>query len=334
MQIAKQIEITPMQLIHSLRAYLITVAITWAVMIGAGIIYAQKRQIAAGFAVPIITAFLLEAPLYIAPFFASVRTAAARMNPWLLALGLAISAVLPYVVYTVPTHCFGTLDFWRLCGLAASLSFWYLVVPATIWSDLLFLAGPVAVLISRILRNIYGSPLEHEKVEILGHLMLIHVAAIAVLILRRLDGVNPGVIPTKREAWIGLRSFLMFLPLGLGLVKAMHLPWRAQPLNPAYALPIFAGTLVVTAWSEEFAVRGVVQQHLTKLLGPVAGIGIASALFGLAHINFRFFPNWPMVILAGVAGIFFGVAYWQAKSIRASMLTHALVVMVWTLWFR
>ena len=48
--------------------------------------------------------------------------------------------------------------------------------------------------------------------------MLVHVAAMAILVLRGLKGVNPGLIPTRLEAWIGARTFLFFLPVGFALV--------------------------------------------------------------------------------------------------------------------
>jgi uncharacterized protein len=44
---------------------------------------------------------------------------------------------------------------------------------------------------------------------------------------------------------------------------------------------------------------------------------------------YRQFPNWKFVLLATCAGLFYGRAYIQARSIRAAMVTHALVVTVW-----
>ena len=52
--------------------------------------------------------------------------------------------------------------------------------------------------------------------------------------------------------------------------------------------------------------------------------------FGLVHLRFgNRFPNWNMVGLATLAGVFFGWAYLRAGSIRAAMVTHALVVATW-----
>jgi membrane protease YdiL (CAAX protease family) len=51
------------------------------------------------------------------------------------------------------------------------------------------------------------------------------------------------------------------------------------------------------------------------------------------HLWFRTFPNWRLAILAAVAGVFYGAAFNRTKSIRASMVTHALVVTTWRVFF-
>jgi membrane protease YdiL (CAAX protease family) len=319
---------------ESLRGYAWTSAIGCLVLLVAGIVYSRMKGYAAGLVIPIIAAFLIELPLYLAPFFASARSALSRAGRWKVATGLAVSALLPYLVYAVPTGCFTGWEFYKLFGLAVSLSFWYLVIPGAIWSDLLFLLGPAAVMIAKLMRAIYVSPLPKERIDILGHLMLIHVAAIAVLVIRGLPGVNPGLIPTRREAWIGLKEFLFFLPAGVILVRVLPITARAHPRSLLLAAPIFCGIYLVTAFSEEFAMRGVLQQHLSTLLGANAGWIVTSILFGLVHLNYGFFPNWWMAIMAAAAGLFYGLAYREAGSIRASMITHGLTVTMWLIWFR
>jgi membrane protease YdiL (CAAX protease family) len=74
----------------------------------------------------------------------------------------------------------------------------------------------------------------------------------------------------------------------------------------------------------------LLQQLLTrKLRKQTLGIVIASVVFGAAHLGFREFPNWRFALLAASAGWFYGRAYAQAGSIRAAMVTHALVVTTW-----
>jgi membrane protease YdiL (CAAX protease family) len=318
----------------SLRGYLCLVAVCWLAMVSGGVWYAGVKKIALGIALPIIAAFLLEVPLYLAPFFESARQAAGRMGRWTFAIALTVTAVLPYLVYSLPTGCFNAFDFYRLTGLAFCIAFWYLVFPLAVWSDLLFLLAPAAVMITKVLKQIYGTPLPHVPLDILGKLMLIHVAALSVLVLRGLGGVKPGLLPTRREAWIGLRTFLLFLPVGFAMVWLLHLKMRTAPFPLWYALPLFAGAYIAVAFPEEFAFRGVLQQHLTSLMGETFGLVVTSLLFGLAHLNFGTFPNWNMVALAAGAGLFYGWAYNETGSIRSSMLTHALTATVWSLWLR
>jgi membrane protease YdiL (CAAX protease family) len=44
------------------------------------------------------------------------------------------------------------------------------------------------------------------------------------------------------------------------------------------------------------------------------------------HLPYGGFPNWRFALLASVAGVFYGLAFRQASSIRASMVTHALTI--------
>jgi hypothetical protein len=129
---------------------------------------------------------------------------------------------------------------------------------------------------------------------------------------------------------------VFFLPVGFALVWLLHMKTRTVPVALWKGVPaVFIGIYLVTAFSEEFAFRGVLQQHLTRVLGIWPALVVASLLFGLSHLTFgNAFPNWHMVELAGLAGLFYGWAYREAGSIRASMITHALTVVVWTLWFR
>jgi len=91
----------------------------------------------------------------------------------------------------------------------------------------------------------------------------------------------------------------------------------------------------VVALSEEFFFRGLLQRWIEEWSGwPVVAIGVASALFGLVHLGYRQFPNWQMAVLAGVMGVFYGLAYRTGGGVRAAMVAHALVVTTWKTFFR
>jgi len=96
----------------------------------------------------------------------------------------------------------------------------------------------------------------------------------------------------------------------------------------------FFGTLWVLALGEEFFFRGLLQQWTTRWLhSEWAGLALTSVVFGSVHLWYRPFPNWRIVPVAILLGVFCGLAFRQAKSIRASMVTHALTVTAWRLFF-
>jgi membrane protease YdiL (CAAX protease family) len=147
---------------------------------------------------------------------------------------------------------------------------------------------------------------------------------------RGADGVGFGFVPTWQEWLTGLRFFVYLLPAAVAAVFLTRFGefrvaegwWWKAPLT-------FAGIFLVVALAEEFFFRGILQQRLTEWGGPAVGVAGASVLFGLAHLWFRQFPNWNMVAVAIVVGVFCGLAFRRAGSIRAPMVTHALAVTVW-----
>jgi hypothetical protein len=106
---------------------------------------------------------------------------------------------------------------------------------------------------------------------------------------------------------------------------------RAHPLNALQAFGTFLGVLWVVALSEEFIFRGLLEQWLECWTGSGTGaLIVTSAIFGSAHLGFhRIFPNWRWAIVAGILGLFLGLAWRSARSVQASMVTHALIVTLW-----
>jgi hypothetical protein len=66
----------------------------------------------------------------------------------------------------------------------------------------------------------------------------------------------------------------------------------------------------------------------------ILSLVITSLLFGLSHFNKRSTHfNWRYVILATIAGIFYGRAWRQNRRVPASAITHASVDAIWSFWF-
>ena len=315
-----------------LRAFWIALAAGWVLLAVAGLLYARAKGIPEYAARPVMAALLLEYPFYLLAGFAAAREALRRWLPGArLAPYLAASAVIPYLAYAVPSGQFRWGALASLAALALALALWYEVLPAAPAADVGLLALLAAVLLRGYFQLVYTPPYAKLDVTILGHLALYHVTALAILNVRGAVETPYGFWPRRAEWIAGIRQFILFLPIGfpLGLLlKAIHFGAAAPALWKVAGT--FLGILWVVALFEEFVFRGLLQQWLSAWLGrPQVALVLTSLLFGAVHLPFRGFPNWRFAMVAAVAGYFYGRAFNQTKSIRASMVTHALVVTVW-----
>jgi hypothetical protein len=149
----------------------------------------------------------------------------------------------------------------------------------------------------------------------------------------------------KTHDWkIGLRElvFLTSPVLILGLALEFIHPHRSALFeNPAgnlagvgWASLRWIGIFFFTAVPEELFFRAWVQNLLERRVGRRAALGIASVLFGLSHFNKRSAHfNWRYVLLATIAGIFYGRAWREQRRVPASAITHTCVDWIWSLWF-
>jgi hypothetical protein len=172
----------------------------------------------------------------------------------------------------------------------------------------------------------------------LGSLPKLYLADVALylyLVVRKLDGVGYSFVPTKSDFKYGVREWVFFLPLALGLGFLTHfiqfIPRRPSAGHIAGALLI---VFLLTAVPEELFFRGILQNLLEPRLGRMKALILTSCLFGLSHFHKGATFNWRYVILASIAGFFYGRAWRAERHLFASSLTHTLVDVVWGLWFR
>lgn len=333
--VAADATMTAMETQASLRSFWLTCLAGWIILSVAGVVLARQRGIPDLAAIPVILAFAAEFVFYLVPGFAAVREAVKiRLSSAVLAPVLALSALIPYLIYAVPSGQFQVAPFLALACIAIAASFWFLIFPASVAADLGFIVLLAAVFLSKVFKKIYLPPFDKVYLDVLGHLMLIRLGASVMLLQRRFQGLGFGFIPSKNECLVGLRYFLYFLPIGIPLGWALGIvTFQGRPGPEWQAVGIFLGIFWVVALSEEFVFRGVLLQWVTRLTGTRwTALAIVSVIFGLCHLGFRGFPNWRMAIFATVAGAFWGEAYRAGRSIRASMVAHALVVTTWMKW--
>jgi membrane protease YdiL (CAAX protease family) len=119
----------------------------------------------------------------------------------------------------------------------------------------------------------------------------------------------------------------MVIPLGLKLHFLIYSPQLSQWKS---VLPLSCAILFFTAWPEELLFRGLLQNFLSRASNNnTAGWITASMLFGLSHITNMHFPNWRYVLLATIAGLFYGWTWRKTGSIFASAIVHASVDILW-----
>ena len=225
-----------------------------------------------------------------------------------------------------------------LMGLAAANSFWFTLLPRRAAYDIGFLVLAAAPQITRVFTRIYISPTPPSGIDVLGHLMWIHVGIVALLVLREWKPGEFSFWPTPREWQIGMFTFLLGIAPLIGLAEAVHdvrfvVPHAAWWRIAGTGIGTFFGILWVVALSEELFFRGFIQRAIQKEWNAVAGLGVSAVLFGCSHLWVHAFPNWPHAVVVALLGLICGIAYWKAGSVRASMVTHAFVVVSWRLFF-
>ena len=308
-----------------------TLTAVWVAVVVSGAVAARQQQIPLSLAIAVaLLAGAIEASFYAASGFAAARDWVRGLPH--RALWITASALPAYLIYSFGAGTFHWRAFVLLAVLAAAMSWWFEILPANSWTDGAFLALIACGLLTDLSGFLYPALSAKVKTDFIGRVLFLRLAYWAVLAVRGRGDMGFGFIPTRKDWMIGVRYAAYCIP-----AAAMVL-WLAQPMRlkdhlslgvtPWVALGTFVAFLWVVALSEELFARGVLQGDLSRTLkSDWKGVIVTSIVFGLVHLNYsRKFPNWRMVLLAGVLGLFCGRAAQLAGSIRASMVTHALVV--------
>jgi len=179
-------------------------------------------------------------------------------------------------------------------------------------------------------------PFPQQLTHTLTILLALSTGVAAFVVLRRLEGVGYAIEWVRGSGWIVLSHFLLFaaiaVPLGIAIGFIAYDPSIAR----LRSLPVAViGITFFTAWPEEFLFRGILQNLFSRTLkSQWIGLAVASVVFGLSHILHAPFPNWKYVILATIAGIFYGHAWMKTSSLLPGALVHALVDISWHVLFR
>jgi membrane protease YdiL (CAAX protease family) len=283
----------------------------------------------------VIAACLALFPFLAAAFFPLRLAGRARNFPAWLQLSCPALLSLPYVLVTY----FAGIFRWEWFALYAALPALVALLLSQAarvdkaqrgtWMDFLVLA---ALGLAVDLRWFEAAWPPH--LAIFNKVLLLDAGIYGFILIRNLDGAGFDLRLRLRDAAIGLREFAIYTPialalgLGLGFLHA-HAVW--PPLTSIAFAWIF--TFFFIAVPEELFFRGWLQNLLERRMGRYPALLLTAVLFGLAHFNKRAVHfNWRYVLLATIAGIFYGRAWRQHRRVAASAITHASVDAVWSLW--
>ncbi|MGA7221131.1 MAG: CPBP family intramembrane glutamic endopeptidase [Candidatus Sulfotelmatobacter sp.] len=169
----------------------------------------------------------------------------------------------------------------------------------------------------------------------LNELFLVDAGLYGFLAIRQLSGTGFDFHLRWSDWKTGLRELVFFAPIVIaaGIALGFIHPHRNLP-GIGNAILRWVAIFFFTAVPEELFFRAWVQNLLERRVGRRAALVIASVLFGLSHFNKRSAHfNWRYVLLATIAGIFYGRAWRENRRVPASTITHASVDWLWGLWF-
>ncbi len=313
----------------------VAVATIWLAAAAAAA-FLLPQHIPNGIRIPFFLAACVELFFLVPLGWSRVRKALIEtFSPQQIAVGMCVSALLPFLVYVIGTGVFGFRQMLVLGVLVAAISCWYVVLPAGALRDAGFLLLVATVTLSGVFKDIYPDAAPKLQAEFLGRILWIRLGIAAALLLRQMPGIGFGWWPNAREWRAGAMGFVVLFPVLFVMgwlleffgLRELSRPW---PQMLAITVGTFFGIFWVVALSEEFFLRGLLQQWFVEWLGSFrSGLVVTSLISGALHLPFREFPNWKFALLATVAHAAYGMVFHRAGGIRAAMVTHALVVTVW-----
>ena len=285
----------------------------------------------------LIAALLTLLPFLSVAFFPQTMGSRVRALPLWSQLVCPVGLCVPYLLVAWGAHLFR----WQWLLLYAALP---CVVVALLWDakrvdpkqhgdwrDFLILAVLGLAVDLRWFESAWPA-----HMAIFNKVILLDAGIYGFVLVRELEGTGFDLRLRLRDLRVGLREAAFYTPIALALGLSLgflhfHPGWSS--VGRAALAWIF--TFFFIAVPEELFFRGWLQNLLEKRIGRYGSLLLTACLFGLAHFNKRAtIFNWRYVLLAALAGIFYGRAWRQQRRVAASAVTHATVDALWSLWLR
>jgi len=199
------------------------------------------------------------------------------------------------------------------------------------WSDFLVLAVLGLAVDLR-----WFEPAWPPHLAVFNKMLLLDAGIYGFLAVRRLEGVGFDLRLRLADLRIGGREVAIYAPIAIVLGLSLgFLHFHAYLPTVSHVVLGWIFTFFFIAVPEELFFRGWMQNLLERRFGQRRALLTAAVLFGLSHFNKRAVHfNWRYVVLATLAGIFYGRAWRQERRVGASAVTHASVDTLWSLWLR
>jgi uncharacterized protein len=283
-----------------------------------------------------VAALLTLLPFLFAAFW-PIRVQAGQRLPVAVRIVRPAVLCLPYAIVAISYSQFrwGWFALYLLLPVAISWMLYHASVADPDqrgdWRDFLILAVLGLAVDLR-----WFEPAWPPHLAVFNKILLLDGGIYGFLAIRRLQGVGFDLRLRFADLRTGLREFAFFAPiamaLGLGL-GFLHFHPELPSLSRAVMASLF--TFFFIAVPEELFFRGWLQNLLERRVGRQWALVVTAILFGLSHFNKRAIHfNWRYVLLAAIAGIFYGRAWRQERRVGASAVTHATVDTLWSLWLR
>jgi len=269
--------------------------------------------------------------------------AAPRMQERLLARlgtrGGALTVLLPLGAYAM--YSLGVAEDWKFALLGAAYvlipTLLLTAVPAGNRSSLLEYAAVLLIGLPVVVRWMYRLfPYPPPMTHTFTILLAVNAGLAAFIFARRLPGIGYAIEWRSGFARAAGVNLLLFTVIAIPLGEAIGFIHWEPSLERLRSVPLMAvGILFFTAWPEEFLFRGLLQNLLARTFrNQWAGLAGAAVVFGFSHILHAPFPNWKYVILATIAGIFYGLAWMKTGSLVPGAIVHGCVDVLWHVLFR
>ena len=285
----------------------------------------------------LIAALLTLVPYLGAAFFPAATCAAARKLPLWARLTCPGLLSIPYVLVTDAASDFRWRWFalYALLPVAIALLLWHAAQADKSnrgnWRDFFVLAVLGLAVDLRWFEAAWPAHL-----AIFNKILLLDAGIYAFLGIRELDGAGFDLWLRLTDLGVGLREVVFYAPIALAIGLGLGF-LHGRAAWPGVGAIAFAWvfTFFFIAVPEELFFRGWLQNLLERRMGRYPALFLTAALFGLAHFNKRAVHfNWRYVVMAAIAGVFYGRAWRSRRRVGASVVTHATVDAIWSLWLR